>query len=358
MSSDLSISNDQPVQLNSIDKVFLGRRGGDNIEINQGILNVYGEDNDVTYLVTKVKLPKMGKEGKAISVERDVDGHLTWKVGDKEVTIGNSWWARFKHAFQSFFFSDYKVTYEIEVTKKIDRIRKAYAACLDKETAKENAAAKIIADQQEQAEAAAKQIADQLAAEQEQARLAQEAQEAQGAKDQRILDLNADISTAIAEFDVLTELSNDTQKELDDKNEKKLDKETQLANLESFKLQTQLFSIKVGLFNDIVKIYKSLYISKDDKVKIAEAEQQLGSVATVELRTAIRTQLQNENTQLEQDKMVYGRMKAEDIQGEINYFTGLISDLDNSLINTKNQITAKSNEIDALNAESLSAFFM
>lgn len=368
----LSISNDYPVQFNNIDKIFAGKKGGDSIEINKGMLRGngkdvkgYGEDSDITYLVTYVKLPKIGKDGelkevkvgKEFSVERDADGHLTWKKGDKEIKLGSCRWEKFKHAVKMFFSSDYRVSYEIEVTKKIDVIRKAYAECLNKE----DAAAKIISDQlaveKEQADAAAKVIADQLAAEQEQVRLAQEAQEAQDAKDQRILNLNTNISTATAELDVLTQLSVDTQEDLDGKNDKKLEKETLLAELESFKLQTQLFPTKVTLFKDVVKIYNSFYISDEDKIKIAEAEQQFGSVATVELRTAIRTQLQNENTKLEQDRGVYGRMKAEDIQVEINYFTGLISGLENTLTATNNQITAKNNEIDALNAESLSVFF-
>lgn len=362
------INNDQPVQpikLNSIEEVFKGKLRNDKTGVIDGLLKVYGKDNDVTYLVSKVKLPKEGKDGevklgKEISVERDVDGHLTWKVGTKDITIGSSWWTRFNHAVKSFFSNDYKVTHEIEVTQKIEKIRQAYVACLDKESAIEVSTSKVVADKRAAEQAQAESEAQAIADEQEQVRLAQEAQVAKDAKDQRILNLNTQISTATGELYLLTEEYVDVQKQLDTAVDNKIDKETFSEEFKTFKFQSQMFKIKAELFKETNKIYINddktfnlIPFNDNEKNKIAEAELEFGSLATKELREKIRNQLVKEQTQLNQDSNRFYGMKSNAIQDEIDYLTGSITAINNSLNTVQGLITAKNNQIEQLRANLL-----
>lgn len=108
-------------QLNSIDLIFR-----DAPEVTQGLLHAYGRDNDVTYLISKVKLPKIGKEDRKLFAERDVTGHITWEVGNKKITIGWSLGTRILHTIKSFFSKDYRDACQIKVIKKIEQITKAY----------------------------------------------------------------------------------------------------------------------------------------------------------------------------------------------------------------------------------------
>jgi hypothetical protein len=124
-----AVNNNLPVQYNSIDMVFSGCNGGDSLIINQGMLKGYGTDNDITYLVSRID------NDTEISVERNGD-HLTWKVGNKEITLGSSLWVRlvkFVHEVKKYCSAYYATTFELSLIPQIDKIRKAYAACLDKE---------------------------------------------------------------------------------------------------------------------------------------------------------------------------------------------------------------------------------
>lgn len=319
--SMVSGSGDHLVQLNSIDLIFAGKKGGDSVEINQGIMKAYGDDNDVTYLVSHVKLPKGDKEPKAITVDRDVDGHLTWKIGDKEVHLGSSWWVRVKHAIMSFFSKDYRVKHEIDVTRKIDRIRNAYAECLDKEYQAEEAAAEALRQQQADIDDAA------LLAQQQ-----QEAEDAVTAKQERIEGLKTNISTQEANLE-------DLKTDLGVLNQTVTDYETRLEEIVD--LQIALATKKTRTLT-MIGDYNSWIVSEISKRALQELYPALNGLSNEEvligLNAAVKD-IDDESNLLDQESATRNTMIA-----EIR---------DNQIPAKNTEIADKQNEIDQLKADLL-----
>lgn len=294
-----NVDGNRPVQLNSIDQVFKGRNAGDS-EINQGLLKVYGKDNDVTYLLTHIKLPKEGELGKAISVDRDKDGHLTWKIGDKEIAIGSSWWSRLKHNVKKFFSKTYSDSYDIKVTQKIDRIKIAYSKYLELEDGKA-----------------------------EQIRLAQEA------KEQRITGLETGISTGEAKLielqDMLTNIDSASDEQVVKKGEFQVQKDRFLPKA--------TYEAHRDALNQVIETYKNIiFFTNDDEEKIIKAGEDL-------IGTPLRT-APDRNKKLKEINDAITSIEALDLQ--IDTCDGII--VQNGLVRAdiEHQISAKQAEIDRL----------
>ncbi len=331
-----------PVQLNSIDQIFVGKNGGDSIDINQGFLKVYGDDNDVTYLVSHVKLPKGDKEPKAITVDRDVDGHLTWKIGDKEVHLGSSWWVRVKLAIMSFFSKDYRIKHEIDVTRKIDRIRNAYAECLDKESVEEEATTDPLGQEQADTDAAALLAQQQQEAADAALLLQQQLEEAAAAKLEIIENLNTKITEKESELNGLHGDLDTLNQNLATVNEKLDDNGRFVVELNTNKNKAK----------QIVNILAPVFVLNTDSMFISKFDG--NALALFDLVPAVH------NADLsKEDKLtalnVYIKQQEEEVElltNDKENLSNAIEQLTNVDIPAKNtEITNKQNEIAQLKAD-------
>ncbi len=328
--SMVSGSGDHLVQLNSIDLIFAGKKGGDSVEINQGIMKAYGDDNDVTYLVSHVKLPKGDKEPKAITVDRDVDGHLTWKIGDKEVHLGSSWWVRVKHAIMSFFSKDYRIKHEIDVTRKIDRIRNAYAECLDKEYQAEEAAAEALRQQQADIDDAA--LLAQQQQEAEDAALLLQQQEA--AKQERIEDLKTNISTQEASLEGL-------KADLGILNTTVSDYETKLGEIVDRQIE---LATKKNKTLTMIDDYNSWIVSEISKRALQELYPALNGLSTEEVLTGLNAaakDIDDESNLLDQESATRNTMIAEIRDNQIPAKNTEITNKQNEIAQLKTDLLAE-----------------
>jgi hypothetical protein len=145
-----NLGNDRHIQQNPIDRIFVEKKGE---ELKKGLLDVYGTDHDVTYLLTKVKHTKEGRLRSEVSVEK-VGEHLTWKVDGNDIALGSSWvdhlkigFKGIKHKVKLFLnFFDYEKRSADKLDEKINLINEAYEKCLgsEKKPARANSSPQII----------------------------------------------------------------------------------------------------------------------------------------------------------------------------------------------------------------------
>ncbi len=262
------VNGNQPVQLNSIDQIFNGRSGGDTA-INTGLINGYGKDNDVTYLISHLK------KDDTITVDRDVDGHLSWKIGTTDVKIGSSWWTRVKHSVKKFFSAKYKDASDIKVMQNADKIRRAYAVCLQQEEAKADVDNNYLANLKDLRQAADDVIAqnekdanDLILQKQEEIRVAKEA------KDQKISDLTSQINTGEGELAELRENRTNANDKIQEQN----DKLTELNTSKDALLTKEAYESLLGTIKTVRDTFKeiNLYANDEEKQIIRTSEGILG----------------------------------------------------------------------------------
>jgi hypothetical protein len=130
---------------NRIDQIFAGKVPHDKA-IEGKLIDGYGNDHDVTYLLSQVKLAKGTRDDSKISVKK-AGGHLIWTIGKiEDVAMGSSWIDHFKIGFKEFkhnfkmyfdFFDTYKKHSASKLDKKIALINDAYEKCLKLEAPSE-----------------------------------------------------------------------------------------------------------------------------------------------------------------------------------------------------------------------------
>ncbi len=311
-------------QLNSIDLVFKDKIESDSDHLVQGLLQVYGQDNDITYLITKIKLSK------DITVDRDVDGHLTWKIGDKELKIGSSFWSRTIHAIKSYFSKDYRNAHHLKVSDKITHVVKAYTTLIKNEIGAENQKQEVV---------------DQEAAKQPEL------------KDQNNLEINQKISSLENEITQLqTELDNQTEslQALSRKHDEKV------AFLEQefipFQKRYKDYENKADLWNRYleIKTENSFSTHRDEITKIDEALAPDAVFPFEPLSTSrithneVYAQLRAEKSRLDKEKLSYCNLDSDTLQSEVNALKDSRTELENAISDLNTLIQSKCDEIAGL----------
>lgn len=230
------VDSNRPIQLNSIDKIFKDKEA---TEIRTGLLDGFSSDNQVTYLLTHIK------DDSTVAVQCDQDGHLRWTIGETQVTLGSSWWKRFKHNWNMKFSATYKTEFEAKLDPKIALITGAYNRYM-----------------LGKAEAA------------EQIRLAQDT------KEQRITGLETEIRAGEGDLDILREDLANVNILLDRAEALKI----QLQDLRDGYLPKAICEEHLAALEKVINTYSSIWflLSSDEEKVVKAGEDLIG----VPLRTA------------------------------------------------------------------------
>ncbi len=285
------MSKVQAAPLNSIDLVFRDKSEIDIPVMKQGLLQVYGKDNDVSYLITKVKLSK------EITVDRDVDGHLTWNVGGKVLKIGSSFWVRVKHAIKSFFSKAYTDAHQIKVSNKIKRVVRAYTT--------------LIANEKE-------------------------------TKNQDILRQRAVLEDELTALQTALTTQNEALEIINNNYDEKVN--FLEWELKPFEERYKAYIEKADLWDQYIEIVKEKSQEANQDL-LNSIEAVLGNLTTKANRAKAMQTLSQERDKLDEEELRYGSLDSDTLQSEVDALKDSRTELENAISDLNTQIQTKCDEI-------------
>lgn len=343
-----SVGGNNPFQRNSLDNIFSIKGSDDAVPdqmaINTGLLNKFGKDGAVTYLLTHIK------DDKEVYVTR-VGDHLIWTIGDQELNIGTSKWECVKHKVKWACSSSYRKNLGAKLGPKIDKIEKAYLRCLANEIAADvNMKDANTVDAEEQRVAQEQQAEQQrLVQEQKAQEVEQKAEEkrvAQEEKDQKIADFTNQIDSGEKDLTTLKGQLDTANSELDEQNNK-LDALNVRKNAHETKASYQS---KLNALKSVEDAFKGINLYADEtEVNIVEsAEALLGMKLVDDIKSYLPKLIDESQRNAKKKELNDAIDDLNDIEGDIATRTGLITNHENICKKLKSEIATKESEIEEL----------